>query len=292
LPRPRKTRRTKQKVQPEPPPKPWRRAATWIVTHFAAGYVVAAVALGVLFLVTATLGTVTNNDVTAAGMLQAPDGKERIFYYRDRPRTQLLPAFFQISKANEARVVCGVVPEAEVVDASSIRISNRFGKAMQSVLNALEWAVGLFYEIHFPTTLQATAKEVRDPNFGQQMLDLQRFDLLKMQRRALLNPECDAVVDALLNSGARVCPATWFLRSPDRHELLAVGISPFCVILNPGAKSHPVGSEASGPLPKAKDIGTEPPGPLFQAEDTTPLFTKIKIQLGILHVEVDHKGRQ
>jgi hypothetical protein len=71
--------------------------------------------------------------------------------------------FFQMSKTSEPRLVCGFVPEAEVVDSSSIRISNRFGETMQIVLNFLEWGVGLFYEIHFPTTLQATAKEVRDP---------------------------------------------------------------------------------------------------------------------------------
>jgi hypothetical protein len=204
--------------------------ATWIVTHFAAGYVVAAVALGVLFLVTATFGTVTNDDIAAAGMLQTPRGQEQVLYYREHTRTQVLPAFFQMSKTSAPRVVCGIVPEAEVVDSSSIRISNRFGTTMQSVLNALEWVVGLFYEIHFPTTLQATAKEVRDPNFAHRMLDLQQARLREMQDTALRNPNCDAVVIALLNNNALVCPATWFLRSPDQQELLAVGISRWCLI--------------------------------------------------------------
>jgi hypothetical protein len=252
--------------------------ATWIVTHFAAGYVVAAVVLGVLFLATAMLGTVTDDDIGAAGMFQASHGKEQVFYYRDRTRTQLLPAFFQMPKTGGGpRLVCGIVPEAEV-DSSSIRISNRFGKTMQSVLNALEWAVGLFYEIHFPTTLQATAKEVRDPNFGHRILDLQQPDLLKMQDTALRNPSCDAAILALLENNALVCPATWFLRSPDRQELLAVGISTYCITLDTDTKPRLAGSDD--------------PGPLSQGEDHTPLSTKIKIQLGILHVEVDQKGSQ
>jgi fumarate reductase subunit D len=48
-------------------------ASIW--THFAAGNAIAAVVLGVLFLVTAIFGTVTNDDIAAAGMLQDPNGK-------------------------------------------------------------------------------------------------------------------------------------------------------------------------------------------------------------------------
>jgi hypothetical protein len=277
LPQPRQTRRTKQKGQPEPQPKRWRRLATWVVTHFAARYVLAAVVLGVLFLVTATFGTVTNDDIAVAGMLHTPHGQEQVFHYREHTRTQVLPALFQMSKTNVPRLVCAIVPEAEVVDSSSIHISNRFGTTMQSVLNALEWVVGLFYEIHFPTTLQATAKEVRDPNFAHRYLDLQQPGFMETHT-ALRNPNCERAVSALLQNNALVCPATWFLRSPDRQELLAVGISRHCLSLPTDATP--------------RSIGSDDPGALSRGEDHTPLFTKVKIQLGILHVEVVHKGRQ
>lgn len=71
---PRLRKKTARKGSSEPQPR-WRRlGTTWIFTHFATGYVVAMVALGSLFLVTAVIGTVTKDDIAAAGMVRATKG--------------------------------------------------------------------------------------------------------------------------------------------------------------------------------------------------------------------------
>jgi hypothetical protein len=249
--------------------------AIWIATHFAAGYTAAAVVLGVLFLVTAILGTVTNDDIAAAGISRAPKGRHHLFYYHDRERKRSLPAFFQMSKTSEPRLICGFAPEGGVVviDSSNVRISNRFGETMKGVLNFLEWAVGMFYEIHFPTTLQATAKEVHDPNFGHQTIDVQQPDYMRMTETALKDPQCAAAVHALLKENVLVCPAAWFLRSSDGESLLAVAIYLRCLSLPGDTEVRSVSSDDLRRLPKLN----------------TPLFTTIKFQLGILHTEVDQK---
>jgi hypothetical protein len=90
------------------------------------------------------------------------------------------------------QLLCGAVPETEVVRSSKIRISNRFGKTMQGVISIVEWGVGLVHEIHFPTTLEApTAKEVRDPNFGQRTFNLQQPDLEKLVATVFGDPNCE-----------------------------------------------------------------------------------------------------
>jgi hypothetical protein len=99
-----------------------------------------------------------------------------------------------------------------------------------------------------------------------------------MQVRAMSDPQCNAAVIALLNENALVCPATWFLRSPDGQSLLAVGISKLCVTLPSETKPRVAGSDDLGPLSKG--------------EGHIPLFSNIKFQLGLLHTEADHKGRQ
>jgi hypothetical protein len=244
--------------------------------HFAAGYAIAAVVLGVLFLVTATFGTVTDDDVAAAGNPQQYYDKRAVyFYYRDPTRNQM-PAFLQLSKTDQPRLVCSITAEAKV-DSSSIRVSNRLGRTLQSVLNALEWAVGLFYDVHFPTTLEATAKQVRDPNFGQQNLDVLQPDFMKMQITAMSNPSCDAAVVALLKNDATalVCPVVRFWRLPQRQELLVIGVFHFCLTL-PG-ETQP------------REIGRHN---LSEVEGLAPLLTKIKIKLGVLRAEVEDKSAQ
>jgi hypothetical protein len=272
---PRLRKKAARKGSSEPQPRWWRLGTTWTFTHFATGYVVATVALGSLFLVTAVIGTVTKDDIAAAGMVRATKVRDQVFYFREPLRTQMLPVFFEISKTSEPRLVCGIVPEDAIVNVN-IRISNRFGKTMQGVLNSLQWVLGLFYEIHFPTTLQATAKEVLDPNFGQRLLDMQDMqpaDIFIKQRKAMFDPSCEAEVLALLKSSpsALVCPATRFLRSPDQQEILAVGILTRCVTL---------AGESEGR--SLQD---------FKGEDHTPWLTKMKIKLGILHAEIDQKRR-
>ena len=223
----------------------------------------------------ATFGTVTDGDLAAAGTLQHLHGKGHMYYYRDRSGTQL-PALLQLSKTAEPRLVCSITSEVQV-NSSSIRISNRLGKSLQSVLNTMEWVVGLFYDIHFPTTLEATAKQVRDPNFGQQNLDLLKADYTKMVHAAMSNPSCSAAVLGLLRNdeNALVCPVNWFWRLPHQPELVVVGVFPLCVVL-PGATQ---------PRLSGRDN-------LREVWGLTPLLTKIKISLGILHVEVEHKDGQ
>lgn len=185
---------------------------------------------------TATLGTVTNDDLAVVGVPHTAQRKDQAVYYRQPLQAQTLPVFFEISKTREPRLLCGILPKTEdkVVASSNICISNRFGQSMQGILIGLEWVVGLFYDIHFPTTIETTAKEVLDPNFGQQVLEMQQADIRKTQNAALLEPDCDTVVTAVLKSdpNALVCPTTWFLRSPNNpQELLAVGILTRCITL-------------------------------------------------------------
>jgi hypothetical protein len=263
--------RVKRKDEPETQPKRWR-VGHWFVDHFAAGYVVAAVTLGALFLVTGTLGTVTNDDMAAVG-----NGNVQTFYFSEPMRTQASPVFFEISKTKEPRLLCGIVAETmaqtPAVNSVKIHISNRFGRRMQGVLNTLQWAIGLFYDIQFPTTLQTTVKEVLDPNFAQQVFDLQEqrdADLLKMQNAALRTPGCEDAVVSLLkeNANALICLARWSLRSPDGEKILAVGVSTRCITL--------ANDKARG----------------FAVADYTPLLTKIKMKLGLLKIEVDRKPDQ
>jgi hypothetical protein len=244
-------------------------------THFAAGYAIAAVVLGVLFFVTATFGTVTDDDVAAAGNPQQYDKRAVYFYYRDPTRKQM-PAFLHLSKTDQPRLLCSITSEAKV-DSSSIRVSNRLGRTLQSVLNALEWAVGLFYDVHFPTTLEATAKQVRDPNFGQQNLDVLQPDFMKMQLTAMSNPSCDAAVGAILKNDATalVCPVVRFWRLPQRQELMVIGVFPFCLTLLEETQRREVGRHN-----------------LSEVEDLTPLLTKIKIKLGVLRAEVEDNSAQ
>jgi hypothetical protein len=265
-----KAGRTK-KAEPEPQPKRWRQVPAWIWTHFAAGNAIAVVVLGVLFLATATFGTVTNNDVAVAGMLRDPNGKGLVVYlHRPDPAPTGLPALLYLSKTGWAPLC--ILPAAKV-EPSTVRISNRLGKTMQSVLNTLEWAVGLLYEIHFPTTLDAIAKQVRDPNFAQRNLDLLQYDSLITGEMELNSPQCNLVVTTILKKdpNALVCPAIWFWSDPDRKELLQVGVSTFCITL---------ANESKPRLASGENLGHP------------PLFTRIKIQLGILQAEVEHKGEQ
>jgi hypothetical protein len=278
----RKARRNKQKAESELQPKRWRQFPTWVGTHFAAGYAIAAVVLGVLFLVTAIFGTVTNDDIAAAGMLQDPGGKGLVVYWRDPPAPEQLsahlPALLVLSQTSAPKVLCNI-KSAEVAPVS-VRISNRFGKTMQSVLNALEWAVGLFYEIHFPTTLEATAKQVRDPNFGQRIIDLLQLDLRETETKALNNPYCSEAVTAYLkyDANALVCPATWFWRSPDPQKFLAIGISARCIAVATDTKPRLIGGDERRPS--------------YRGAGYPSLFTATKIKLGVLHAEVEHKDGQ
>jgi hypothetical protein len=271
----RKTQRAKPKAELKPQPKWWRQAATWIIAHFAAGYMIATVALGALFLVTASLGTVTNDDIAAAAVLQASFHKQAIFYHRDPTQKEAFPAIFYLPKTGAPKLVCETVSGGDVLKSSSIRVSNRFGKSMQSVINATEWVLGFFYEIKFPTTLLATAKEVRDPNFGQGLLNL-HSDLLEVASFALYNKSCAAAVGDLLKSkDALVCQTHWFIRSPDQRQLLVVGVAPFCII----PSSAPEGLKAS-----SDDLESS-----FRYQ--MPFFTKIKFYLGLVHAEVDREPR-
>jgi hypothetical protein len=267
-------RQTKQKGEPESQFKRLWRVATWILNHFTAGGWIAAVTLGVLFLVVATFGTVTKDDIATVGRLQSVH-PTKLFYFSKPLRTETLPALFEISKTGpRALPSCEIVEQTKVVQSVSIHISNRFGKTMQGVLNTLEWAVGLFYEIKFPTTLQATVNEVLDPNFGgEQVLDLQRqtdADLIKTRHAVLDNLECEAAVVRLLKNDANalVCSAISFLRSPDSQEILGVEISAFCITLAGDRK------------------------PRTLAADYTPFLSFIKYDLGLLHTEVDRKREQ
>ena len=270
---PQRKKRTRRERKSELQPRWWQSGTTWILSHFAAGYIIAAVMLGALFLVTATLGTVTNDDLAAAGVPHTGQRRDQVVYYNQPLETQTLPVFFEISKTREPRLLCGILPKAEdkVVTSSNIRISNRFGQRMQGILVGLEWVVGLFYNIHFPTTIETIAKEVLDPNFGQQVLEMQRTDLNKTQNAALLEPGCDAAVSAVLkrDPNALVCPTTWFLRSPNnQRELLAVGILTRCVTLADETQARS--------FRPTKDM------------DETAWLTKIKFQLGFLQTEVNH----
>jgi hypothetical protein len=74
-----------------------------------------------------------------------------------------------------------------------------------------------------------------------------------------------------LQHGGFVCPAAWFLRAPGQQEVLAVGLATRCLTL----------ATSSEPAILSPDVA--PPRPAL------PLFTAIKMQLGILNVEVSRK---
>jgi hypothetical protein len=75
---------------------------------------------------------------------------------------------------------------------------------------------------------------------------------------------------SFIGTGIWVCAANRFLRSPDGEELLAVGLSTNCI----------TGTNTRSP-------SSNDPEPLSTTVSNTPLFTNIKIQLGILHAEIE-----
>jgi hypothetical protein len=227
--------------------------------------------LGALFLVAATFGTVTDDDVAAAAALEFSGP---LYYFHDETRTEL-PAILHLSKTHEPRLLCSLISEAKV-DTSNTRVSNRLGKALQSVLNTLEWGVGLFYDIHFPTALEATAKQVRDPNFGQQDLERLQADYNK-QMAVLSDRDCSASIMTVFRNdpNAEVCAIRRFWRLPHREKRLVVGVYPLCIV--------PVGTK------KAQHSSYDNSSSVWSL---MPLRTKMKLRLGILRAEVEQKSAQ
>jgi hypothetical protein len=140
-----KRQRIEPKAVSESKPKTIWKWASWLATHFTTGHVIALVSLGVAFLLTATFGTVTNDDMAALAILDAPRSKGQVILrYRPPPGFALLPALFTIERLSHGGIkvypTCMYnVPEEQTVDTSSVRISNRLGKTMQVVLSTMEW---------------------------------------------------------------------------------------------------------------------------------------------------------
>jgi len=113
----------------------------------------------------------------------------------------------------------------------NIHIENRFGRPMHTLLGKLEWFVGLFYDVHFPTKLDAVATEVRNPAFAQRDFDhdLRMYSPLNSGAADVLNNKaCDSAVYKLLRQGVKVCvtDAVWRV-----DKVVMVNLAPLCLTL-------------------------------------------------------------
>jgi hypothetical protein len=81
---------------------------------------------------------------------------------------------------------------------------------MKGVLLVTEKVIGLFYDVHLPTAVQAIAQLVRDPTFGMQHVDMvtNSIDIDKVVSsvdRVMNIKSCSDSVVELLKRGEYVC---------------------------------------------------------------------------------------
>jgi hypothetical protein len=212
LPRSRRnTARRKEKPAPETTWQRWKRWARSVSTYSGALYIIP-VALGVLVLLAATLGTVTDDDVFALFRGGGPHTLR--FRNADGSPPNVLPGLVQTTGGHGASPVDGCDISGAGKDllesngGTNFRIENRFGKSMHTLLGELEWFVGFFYDVHFPATLEVVVTEVRNPAFGQR--DYSRdtrvvSPTIDGALDVLNNKACDSAVNKLLRQGVKVC---------------------------------------------------------------------------------------
>jgi hypothetical protein len=227
----RKTARRKERPEPETTLQRWKRWARSVSAYSGALYAIPVV-LGVLVLLAATLGTVTDDDVFA--LLRGEDRHTLRLQDASGAPPTVLPGLVQTTGGHGANPIGGCDIAALDLQESKgptlFHIENRFGKSMHTLLGKLEWFVGLFYDVHFPATLEAVAKEVRNPAFGQRDYHNIRKDSPEFRRAVdvVNNEACGSAVGQLLRQGVKVCIAADVLRA---DKVVAVRLVPLCLTL-------------------------------------------------------------
>jgi hypothetical protein len=249
------------RTRPLKPPL-WRRLFGWIWASTRV-QIVTVLTLGMLFLLTAKLGSVAKDGI---------DAFYSVYTIKSGPSDHL-SAVVHVSTLGEIIPIeaCGVIaPQMlhQTIGVDHVHLVNWFGENMRGVLDLIEWIVGLVYDVHLPSSVQGLAEQVQSPNFGQQpirllFLDASRSETSEFVNRALNDSACSSEVGALLGRHEAVCEINRLFWSPEAGKIVGAGVLQKCIV------------------PASATSGAYAPA------HHRPFLTKVKMLLGLLIQRVD-----
>ena len=207
--------------------KVWQRIPNWLFGSLTIPTIVE-ITLSAVFIITNIFGDVTENDINS-------------FYTIYRPEQTIgddeLSPLAALNGAGEFKFLkaCHVPGfKTSAISADDIYLTNWFGESMHAVLQLTETIIGLFYEVHLSTSVQAVAQLVRDPNFGIHHVNMlvgsiPRPTQFTATDQAMNQKQCGDAVLAEFDLGNYVCEIDRIYLDLTSRKLVGSHIYRFCI---------------------------------------------------------------